>query len=209
MTVLPQKKIPEWSERRINQSVHPSRFLPFLPTCLHIHCVYLLPFLYPSAMFSLAWHWGTGSVTSSQQSFVSLGGCSRMSVNLIWNPWNWQLSTNTVGSQTSMKSVLSTLSFIKMDGLYECTINLSSAWEHFTFPSSGWLFSMEEKSCCAIKCTQIPLSCYSNNNILPVYIHIILCNLSLIHSVQRKDKIKLTKGWHDYMSREHTNKRHE
>lgn len=70
-----------------DQSTCPSTYIPtFLPTYLSLHCIYLFHFLSSLSVFSLAWHRGTGSVTSSQHSFISLGGCSRMSVNLIWNP---------------------------------------------------------------------------------------------------------------------------
>lgn len=71
----------------INQSTHPHTlnsylhsYLPISPLSASFH------FLSHSPVFSLAWHWGSGSVTSSQQRFVSLGGCRRISANMIWNP---------------------------------------------------------------------------------------------------------------------------
>lgn len=71
----------------INQSTHPHTlhsylhsYLPISPLSASFH------FLSHSPVFSLAWHWGSGSVTSSQQRFVSLGGFRRISANMIWNP---------------------------------------------------------------------------------------------------------------------------
>lgn len=57
-------------------------WIPTDPSTLHISST---SFPTSPTLFSLAWHWGTGSVASSQQGFVVLGGCRRMSVNLIQN----------------------------------------------------------------------------------------------------------------------------
>lgn len=69
--------------------------MSWVPVCTSSHIIWLTFELYLSVhppllllcvfLFSLAWHRGTGSVTSSQQLPISLGGRRRMSVNLIWN----------------------------------------------------------------------------------------------------------------------------
>lgn len=62
--------------REVSSSICQSTYInTFLCSYLSLYCIYLfhcLTSLYCSAMFSLAWHRGTGSVTSSQHSLFPL-----------------------------------------------------------------------------------------------------------------------------------------
>lgn len=147
--------VKKWHEPQANPSICPSTSITaFLPSYLSLYCIYLfhcLTSLSHSIMFSLAWHRGTGSVTSSLHSLFPLEaavGCllvwsEILNLHLaasykhcwLWNNELWSLSYTTVYLKdrlpvTTLQSVLLVCETVPV-------FNLSLLWLDFTGINQG------------------------------------------------------------------------
>lgn len=133
-----------------NPSICPSTYInTFLPSYLSLYCIYLfhcLSSLSHSAMFSLAWHRGTGSVTSSLHRLFPLEaavGClliwsEILNLHLaasykhrwLWNNELWNLSYSTVYLKDRLP-VTTLQSALVVSGTVP-VLNLSLVWLDFT-----------------------------------------------------------------------------